>query len=551
MRKIFKHIILIYIALILVGCASSKTTTKKNSNEYTSKQLTVDGVFLDACTQKELGNYNKAIELYDQVIALNPSYSAAYFDKASILFHSKEINQSIVLTNKAISLQPKNIWYRLQLVQIYLNISDYANVAKTYEELIKLKPEEIEYYQELAEIYNKKGDETNMLKIFDRMEKRWGINEDISMFKFHYFMEKKEYAKAEDEIKKLQINFPSQTSYLAILAEIYMKKNDYPKALEYYKQIEQINPTDPYINVSLANLYLVQKDKPKTYEYLTKAFANHELDYQTKIQILLTIYAKTVDNDAEDFNRFFTLLQILSEQYPEEKTVWELLSTGYMKSSQFDKAKIAIKKAISIGDSSNGKKPNDYELYQNLLFAESTLNQTDTLIEDAKTAIELFPEQPVPYLFLGVNYLSKNDYAKAKKALEQGLKLVVDDKSLFEDFYSNLGEACYKLDIKEEAYKYFDKTLVVNPENYMILNNYAYYLSIQNTDLEKAQIMGKKVYDKYPNNPTYVDTYAWVLYTMKNYKAAYDAMQSIISQKDSWTETIKEHYELILKELNR
>ena len=551
MRKIFKHTILIYIALILVSCVSSKTTTNKNSKEYTSKQLTVDGVFLDACTQKELGNYNKAIELYDQVIALNSSYSAAYFDKASILFLKKEVNQSISLTNKAISLQPENIWYRLQLVQIYLNISDYENAAKTYEELIKLKPEEIEYYQELAEVYNKKGDEKNMLKIFYRMEKKWGINEDISMFKFRYFMEKKEYAKAEEEIKKLQINSPSQTSYLAILAELYMKKNDYPKALEYYKKIEQINPTDPYINVSLANLYLVQKDKSKTYEYLTKAFANHELDYQTKIQILLTIYAKTVDNNAEDFNKFFTLLQILSEQYPEEKTVWELLSTGYMKSSQFDKAAIAIKKAISIGDSSKGKKPNDYELYQNLLFAESTLNQIDTLIEDAKTAIELFPEQPVPYLFLGVNYLYKNDYANSKKILEQGLKLIVDDKALFEDFYSNLGEACYKLDIKEEAYQYFDKTLAINPENYMILNNYAYYLSIQNTDLEKAQIMGKKVYDKYPNNPTYVDTYAWVLYTMKNYKAAYDAMQSIISQKDSWSETIKEHYELILKELNR
>ena len=97
---------------------------------------------------------------------------------------------------------------------------------------------------------------------------------------------------------------------------------------------------------------------------------------------------------------------------------------------------------------------------------------------------------------------------------------------------------------------YFDKTLEINPENYIILNNYAYYLSIQNFDLEKAEKMAKKVYDKNSNNPTYVDTYAWVLYMQKNYKGAYDVMQSIISQKDSWDKTLKEHYELILKELN-
>lgn len=550
MRKNFKFIILVFIAFIVISCASSKTNKITKAKEYTSKELSVDAIFLDACTQKELGNMDKAIELYDKVIALDPNYASAYFDKGSILFNKKEVNTSIELTKKAINLQPKNIWYRLQLIQIYLNLSDFENAAKGYEELIKLRPDVIEYYQELAEVYNQKGDQENMLNTFDRMEKKWGINEEVSMFKFHYFVNKKDYNNAEKEIKKLELNSPSQTSYLAILAELYMKKNDYPKALEYYHKIEQINPNDPYINVSLANLYLIQKDKPKTYEYLKKAFDNKELDYQTKIQILLTIYGKTVDDNSEDFNRFFTLLQTLSVDYPEEKTVWELLSTGYMKKSEFDKAAFAIKKAIQIGDNSKGKLTNSYELYQNLLFSESTLNQIDTVIKDAKITIELFPEQPVPYLFLGMNYLYKYDYLNAKKTLEQGLSLVVKEKDLLEDFYSNLGEACYKLELKQEAYNYFDKTLEINPENYIVLNNYAYYLSIQNSDLEKAEKMAKKVYDKNSNNQTYVDTYAWVLYMKKNYKGAYDVMQSIISQKDSWDKTLKEHYELILKEIN-
>ena len=130
MRKNFKFIILVFIAFIVISCASSKTNKITKAKEYTSKELSVDAIFLDACTQKELGNMDKAIELYDKVIALDPNYASAYFDKGSILFNKKEVNTSIELTKKAINLQPKNIWYRLQLIQIYLNLSDFENAAK-------------------------------------------------------------------------------------------------------------------------------------------------------------------------------------------------------------------------------------------------------------------------------------------------------------------------------------------------------------------------------------------------------------------------------------
>lgn len=538
-----------FIILLMAGCASKQTQPKK-AKEYTSAELKLDGLFLDASTQKQLGNLDKAVELYDQVISINPNYAAAYFDKASVMYNKKNSQKAIELTQKAIELQPNNIWYRLQLGEIYLNMNDYDNAAKVLEALIIINPNEIEYYQQLVQIYSLQGNEDKMLKTFDRMEKKWGISEDAIMIKFRYFMDKKNYDKAEQEINKLQTTSPSQKSYLAILAEINMNKKNYTKALEYYKKIEAIDPYDPYIHVSLANYYLIQENRPETYSHLEKAFANKELDYQTKMQVLIAIYGKTVDVDEEEFERFFSLLKSLALLYPEEKIVWELLSTCYMKENQFEETVKAIRKAIAIGDNSKPKQPSPYDLYQNLLYAQSTLNQVDTLILDAKKTIELFPEQPLPYLFLGVNHLVKEEYIQAQKALENGLSLVVEDKILQEDFYANLGEVHYRLNEKEKAYTYFDKALKINPKNYLTLNNYAYYLSLEEKDLDKADKMGKAVYDKYPNNPTYVDTYAWVLYVKKDYQKAYNIMQSIINQKDNWSETIKEHYELILKALN-
>lgn len=550
MRKnINKLLSFIIIILVLGGCAN-KQVEPMGLKEYTSQELKLDGVFLDACTQKQLGNLDRALELYDEVISTDPKYAAAYFDKASIMYNKKNLKSAIELTQKAINLQPRNIWYRLQLGEIYINMGDYENSAKLMETLIELDPDEIEYYQQLVQVYSLMPNEAKMLKTFDRMEDKWGVSEEAIMIKFRYFMDKKDYDRAEKEINKLQTSSPSQKSYLAILAEINMNKKNFTKALEYYKKIESIDPYDPYIHISLANFYYVQDKREETYKHLSQAFSNKELDYQTKIQVLIAIYGKTVDVDEDEFQRFFSLLKDLSKEHPGESLVWELLSTCYMKEDQFEETVKAIRRAMVIGQNSKPRKAHPYDLYQNLLYAQSTLNQTDTLILDAKRTIELFPEKPVPYLFLGVNYLLKEEYKESQKALERGLRLVVDDKVLMEDFYSNLGEVHYRLEEKDKAYSYFDKALELNPKNYLILNNYAYYLSLDKRDLDKAVIMAKIVYNKYPNIPTYVDTYAWVLYTKKDYEKAYNIIKGIIEYQELWSDTIKEHYELILKEIN-
>ena len=210
MRKDIRTLFLsLFIILLMTGCAAKQTQPKK-AKEYTSAELKLDGLFLDASTQKQLGNLDKAIELYDQVLSIDPNYAAAYFDKASVMYNKKNSQKAVELTQKAIELQPNNIWYRLQLGEIYLNMSDYDNAAKVLEALIIINPNEIEYYQQLVQVYSLQPNEDKMLKTFDRMEKKWGISEDAIMIKFRYFMDNKNYDKAEQEINKLQTSSPSQ-----------------------------------------------------------------------------------------------------------------------------------------------------------------------------------------------------------------------------------------------------------------------------------------------------------------------------------------------------
>lgn len=524
MKKIKNLLFLSIAILFLASCSSKSKLAKENSKatqkEYTSSELKIDGLFLDACTQKQLSNLDKAIELFDQVIALDNSYAAAYFEKASILFNRKEVKGAIDLTQKAIDLQPKNTWYRMQMAEIYLIISDYTNAAKVFEDLIVLNPEEKEYYLQLLQIYTQASDENSSKKTLERIEKKWKSDKELTSIKKQYY---------------------------AIFAEKYMKKRDYVNALKYYQRIEELDPLDPYIHASLANYYLIQGDRTKTFENLEKSIGNKELDYQTKLQVLIAVYGKTVDSNEDDFNNFFTLLKNISKEYPNEKTVWELLATGYSKMENYAKSVESLKTAIELGNLPKSTQPNNYQIYQSLLFAQNQMDATDSLIVDAKKTIELYPEQPVPYLMLGTNQLMKKQYNEALITLEQGVQLVVSDTVLLEEFYTNIAQTHYELKEADKAFLYFDKALELNPDNYIVLNNYAYFLSEENKDLDKAYKMAKKVFEKFPQMPTYVDTYAWVLFIKKDYKEALSVMQNIINQKEKWSPTITEHYEQILK----
>ena len=63
----------------------------------------------------------------------------------------------------------------------------------------------------------------------------------------------------------------------------------------------------------------------------------------------------------------------------------------------------------------------------------------------------------------------------------------------------------------------------------IVLNNYAYFLSEEDRELEKALVMAEKVMKLEPGNATYIDTYGWVLYKLGRFDEAKKAIQQAIA----------------------
>jgi tetratricopeptide (TPR) repeat protein len=131
------------------------------------------------------------------------------------------------------------------------------------------------------------------------------------------------------------------------------------------------------------------------------------------------------------------------------------------------------------------------------------------------------------------------------------MDFIVDNQPLKGQFLMLKGEALYKLNQVDEAFKLFDRSVELSPDNYVGLNNYAYYLSLAGRDLDKAERMSGKVIERFPDNATYLDTYAWVLFKKGNYTLAKFYMESAIKYSTETSAVMFEHYGDILFMLNK
>ena len=109
------------------------------------------------------------------------------------------------------------------------------------------------------------------------------------------------------------------------------------------------------------------------------------------------------------------------------------------------------------------------------------------------------------------------------------------------DFYSIMGDLYHIKKMNTEAYAAYDSALVYKPDNIGALNNYAYYLSVERKDLDKAEEMSYKTVKAEPTNNTYLDTYAWILFEKGKYVEARIYIDQALQNGGDTSSVVVEH----------
>jgi tetratricopeptide (TPR) repeat protein len=132
------------------------------------------------------------------------------------------------------------------------------------------------------------------------------------------------------------------------------------------------------------------------------------------------------------------------------------------------------------------------------------------------------PEALEFYYYWGLAHYQQDQKDEAMEVFQKGIRQVgpESDKNMASDFYSILGDLYHQKKMNAEAYAAYDSALVYRPDNVGALNNYAYYLSVERKNLDKAEEMSYRTVKAEPTNGTYLDTYAWILFEKGKYAEA-------------------------------
>lgn len=530
----------------LASCKAKQSTSTSAKNEENHQQdldARIKELLIQATTEKLLHNYDKAEAMFLSILQAQPKAAVAHYELSEIYEIRKDASNTILHAKKAVDLEPENEWYRSNLAHLYMLTNQFNNSAQQYELLLDKHPDNTTYLFNLAEVYLYQGKLKESLPLYDKIEDRMGLSEELILHKNKIHMQLNQPDSAISEIKKLIDTYPDEPRFYGMLAEIYEEVGENQKALDCYQQILEIDPKNGYVHLSLYQYYKYHGQKDKSREELVKAFESEQVDAANKSEILSEYFINSERNEElKDFS--YQLLDIMLEKHPEESITYIIYADYLNRDGEYDRGIKMTQKALELD-------PSNYSLHYQFMLALTNHQKFEALDSASEAAAELFPNQPAFYYFNGIANLQTKNYGKAIEMLEIGKDLVFDNNQLKGEFFQYLGDANHAAKDYGQSDYYYDQAIALNPNNAYVLNNYAYYLSLRKSKLEKAAEMSKKSNDLYPNNATYMDTYGWVLFQQGKYLDAEIWLQKALDNGGRSSGEVLEHYGDALFKLNK
>lgn len=447
-------------------------------------------------------------------------------------------NKAMDFYRKAVAYDRSNLYYNMAYASLCFEFKQYSDAIEQYEMLVQKYPDNSELYIYLSEAYRLNGDLLSAIGALDRLEMVVGLNEKVSIQKYQLYMLLKDEKNALAEIYKYIDKYPNEIKYQILLGDMYLQSGKTKEAFMVYSKAKSIDPDDPYLISSMAEYYQRVNNKAAAESELQTALISPKMDINTKLGILAQ-YVGTLQKNNKNTDAANALFDTLMIQHPQEPQLNLMYGNLLMLQDKKDEARFQYQ-LYAEADPTN---PIGWEQMLSTIFPDSI----PLAIDVCKTAISYVPDQPQFYFYLGVSQYMKEQYKEALDALQKGV-VYVDENNvrLLSDFYGQIGDLYYQLQKPDSAYLMYDKALSYNSANMGVLNNYSYYLSLVKKDLDKAEKMSSLTIKAEPGNPTYLDTYGWILFQQGAYVMAKIYLENAISysekEKDGISAEVLEHY---------
>lgn len=496
-------------------------------------------VYVEALKQKLMENGGDALKLLEKCIQINPKSDAAYYQMAQIVITNGNMKDGKKYLSKALSIDPQNIWYLTMLSGIYYQEKNLDSSIIFYEKAVKYFPEKENLQLNLGNLYseNKKYEKAN--EIFDSFDEKYGLNETSTLSSIRNLMSEEKYDDAMIKIFLLLKSNPEEIRYNGILADIYRGKGENQKALDVYSKLLESDPDNPQVQLSLCDFLLTERNYVDLFTLLNKIILNTKIERDNKVSLLGRI-VEIPDMYKEWGEKLTILLMVLEANYSTDNLIPLLRPELMIREDKLVDAAVRLEEIIS-------SNPDNYYAWEKLLIVYLQLKDFDKLLVKGEECATKFNTSFPAKLLYANAALEKRKYAIALDELKKAEILAADNKEFIVQVLTMKADVYYRMKDYVNAFETFRTAMKTDNEDLTVINNYAYYLAEQNTNLKEAEEMAKKVIEKEKRNTTFLDTYGWVLYKRGKLKEAAKVMESVISSGEKPDAVWYEHYGYILK----
>ena len=529
---------------MLFSCGSSRKSTISSNKIPLSEwrdplsaeeRRKFNHFFLEAVRLKEKGEMDASFEMYSHCLAIDSQSAATLYELGKFYMYLGQPVKGENFLRKAMLTQPGNYWYKETLAGYYQGKGEDAKAIGVIESMADQFPSRLEPLMALVDLYNRTRDYQKVIHTLDRLERLDGKSEQISMEKFRMYLAMDNNEKAFSEIESLVQEYPYEMRYLTMLGDVYMENGKEKEAFSTYQKVLAQEPEYAPAMLSMASYYEKTGEDSLYRTQLDALLLNQKVETSAKLNIMRQLIMRSERGD-RDSTKIVGLFDCMLAQEQENADV-AMLAAQYLLSKRMDEqAKPVLWKVLEI-DPEN--KPARLQL---LSFAISK-EDLDEVIRICSPAVEYMPEALEFYYYWGVAHYQKDQHDEALEVFKKGVRQVGadSDKNMVSDFYSIMGDLYHTKKMNAEAYAAYDSALVYKPDNIGALNNYAYYLSVEKKNLDKAEEMSYKTVKAEPTNNTYLDTYAWILFEKGKFAEARIYIDQALQNGGDKSSVVVEH----------
>ena len=537
-----KNIIWLLVAVwTLVSCGTVKNAKEKPAVVLAQSSLTpeqqrkYDYFFLEAMRLKEKKDYASAFGLLQHCLDIHPNAASALYEVSQYYMFLRQVPQGQEALEKAVASAPDNYWYSQGLASLYQQQNELDKAITLLEQMAVRFPGKQDPLFNLLDLYGRQEKYDEVISTLNRLEKHMGKNEQLSMEKFRIYLQMKDDKKAFQEIESLVQEYPMDMRYQVILGDVYLQNGKKQEAYDVYQKVLAAEPDNPMAIFSMASYYKQTGQEGLYQQQLDTLLLNKKVTPDTKVSVMRQMIVENEQAD-KDSTQIIALFDRIMKQEQDDPQI-PMLYAQYLLSKNMEAESVPVLEQVVDLDPTNKA--------ARMMLVGTAVRKEDykQIIKVCEPGIEATPDALEFYYYLAIAYNQAEQPDSVVSICKRALEHTTADskKEVVSDFYSILGDMYHTQKQMKEAYAAYDSALVYNPSNIGALNNYAYYLSVERRDLDKAEEMSYKTVKAEPNNATYLDTYAWILFEKGNYAEARIYIDNAMKSDDEKSDVILEH----------